>query len=88
VEQFKGGSWSVVSLPAAGSIWTNLWGVTVAGNDVWAGQGSTWTVSDAPNPGSGSNLLGGVAAIGNQVWAAGIEDQGGNHLTLLMHHNA
>jgi len=28
------------------------------------------------------------AAIGNQVWAAGIEAQGGNHLTLLMHHNA
>ena len=25
-----------MSLPAAGSIWTNLWGVTVAGHEVWA----------------------------------------------------
>ncbi|HWD71380.1 MAG TPA: alkaline phosphatase family protein [Actinomycetota bacterium] len=55
---------------------------------VLRGQGSTWTVSNAPNPGSGSNLLAGVATVGNQVWATGMEDQGGPHLTLLMHHNA
>ena len=63
----------------------------VTGNNdslVLQGVGGTWTVSNAPNPGSGSNILGGVATVGNQVWAAGLDDQGGSNLTLLMHHNA
>jgi hypothetical protein len=37
VESYTGGTWQTASLPAsAGSIWTNLWGITVAHGTVWA----------------------------------------------------
>jgi hypothetical protein len=37
IESYAGGTWQTASLPAsAGSVWTNLWGVTVAGGTVWA----------------------------------------------------
>ena len=37
VEGYQNGAWSVANLPAsAGSIWTNLWGITVAQGTVWA----------------------------------------------------
>jgi hypothetical protein len=37
IESYTGGTWQTASLPAsAGSIWTNLWGITVAHGTVWA----------------------------------------------------
>ena len=37
IESYSGGTWQTASLPAsAGSIWTNLYGITVAGGTVWA----------------------------------------------------
>jgi Phosphoesterase family len=37
IETYQGGTWQIAGLPAsAGSIWTNLWGITVAGSTVWA----------------------------------------------------
>ena len=37
IEYYSGGAWQTVVLPAsAGSVWTNLWGVTVAGGTAWA----------------------------------------------------
>jgi len=37
IESYADGTWSTASLPAsAGSIWTNLWGITEAGGTIWA----------------------------------------------------
>lgn len=37
IEGYHNGAWSTADLPAsAGSIWTNLWGITVASGTVWA----------------------------------------------------
>jgi hypothetical protein len=37
IQTYADGIWSTAGLPAsAGSIWTNLWGITVAANTVWA----------------------------------------------------
>ena len=37
IESYTGGTWQTASLPAsAGSIWTNLWSITVAHGTVWA----------------------------------------------------
>ena len=37
IESYSGGIWQTASLPAsAGSIWTNLYGITVAGGTIWA----------------------------------------------------
>jgi hypothetical protein len=44
----------------------------------------TWTVNPAPNPGSGSNILGGITSVDGQLWAAGIYDDGGSVIPLIM----
>jgi Phosphoesterase family len=37
IESYQNGAWQTASLPAsAGSIWTNLYGITVVGGTVWA----------------------------------------------------
>ncbi len=37
IEYYSGGAWQTANLPAsAGSDWTNLWGITVAGGTPWA----------------------------------------------------
>jgi hypothetical protein len=37
IESYQDGTWQTASLPAsAGSIWTNLWGITISGGTVWA----------------------------------------------------
>ena len=36
MEQFKDAAWTTVDLPAAGSIFTSLWGVAVSDHTVWA----------------------------------------------------
>ncbi|HEX4655926.1 MAG TPA: alkaline phosphatase family protein [Streptosporangiaceae bacterium] len=52
---------------------------------VLEGTGGTWSINPAPNPGSGSNILGGIANVGGQLWAAGVFDNGGSGLPLIMH---
>jgi Phosphoesterase family len=47
--------------------------------------GGTWSINPAPNPGSGSNILGGIANVDGQLWAAGVYDNGGSGLPLIMH---
>jgi hypothetical protein len=47
--------------------------------------GGTWTVNPAPNPRSGSNILGGITSIDGQLWAAGIYDDGGSEIPLVLH---
>jgi len=36
VERFSAGSWSILNLPEAGSIWTNLRGIAAGADSVWA----------------------------------------------------
>ena len=36
MEEYRGGNWSTVTLPPAGSNWTDLWGVTSSPSQVWA----------------------------------------------------
>jgi len=52
---------------------------------VLQGTNGTWTINDAPNPGSGSNILGGIANVAGQLWAAGVYDNGGSEIPLIMH---
>jgi hypothetical protein len=52
---------------------------------VLQGTGGTWTVNPAPNPGSGSNILSGITDVDGQLWAAGIYDDGGSEIPLIMH---
>jgi hypothetical protein len=51
---------------------------------VLQGSGGTWTIDPAPDPGSGSNILGGITSVDGQLWAAGIYDNGGNEIPLIM----
>jgi hypothetical protein len=51
---------------------------------VLQGTGDTWTVNPAPEPGSDSNILGGITSVGGQLWAAGIYDNGGSEIPLIM----
>jgi hypothetical protein len=44
----------------------------------------TWTINNAPNPGSGSNILGGLSNVDGQLWAAGVYDNGGSEIPLIM----
>jgi hypothetical protein len=53
---------------------------------VLQGTGGTWTVNPAPNPGSGNNILGSIADVDGQLWAAGVYDNGGSEIPLIINH--
>ena len=104
VERYQDGTWTTAQLPTVpdDANWTNLLGIEVAGDSVWAvgtyvdpatdnnnslvlqGTDGTWTINHAPDPGSGSNILGGITNVDGQLWAAGIYDNGGSELALIM----
>jgi hypothetical protein len=48
------------------------------------GANGTWTINNAPNPGSGSNILGGITTVDGQLWTAGVYDNGGSEIPLIM----
>lgn len=105
VAGYQDGKWTIPDLPTVpdGANWTNLWGIQIAGDSIWAvgtyvnpstdnnnslvlkGTDGTWTINNAPDPGSGSNILGGITDLGGQLWAAGIYDDGGSVIPLMMH---
>jgi len=71
----------------------NVWAVgsyvdpaTDSNNDLVLREssGGTWTINPAPDPGSGSNILGGITSVDGQLWAAGIYDDGGSVIPLIM----
>jgi hypothetical protein len=45
----------------------------------------SWRVANVAVPGSGSNLPGGIANIDGQLWIAGVFDDGGSRLPLVLH---
>jgi len=51
---------------------------------VLQGTNGMWTINNAPNPGSGSNILGGITNVDGQLWAAGVYDNGGSEIPLIM----
>jgi hypothetical protein len=74
---------------AGGSVWAVGTYVDPATDNsntlVLQGTGGTWAVNAAPDPGSGSNILGGITSVDGQLWAAGVYDNGGNEIPLIMH---
>jgi len=75
IETDQNGIWQTASLPAsAGSIWTNLWGVTVAGDTVWA----VGTYVDPKTDNNNTLILRGT----NGVWTvdAGPEPGSGSNI--------
>jgi len=73
---------------AGGSVWavgTYVDPATDNNNSlVLEGTNGTWTTNNAPNPGSGSNILGGITNVDGQLWAAGVYDNGGSEIPLIM----
>lgn len=73
---------------AGGSVWAVGTYVDPATDNnntlVLQGTNGTWTINPAPGPGSGSNILGGIANVDGQLWAAGIYDNGGSEIPLIM----
>jgi phosphoesterase family protein len=63
IETYQGGTWQIASLPAsAGSIWTNLWGITVVGVSSRGGLGGSsplastaWAVGTYVDPKTDNN---------------------------------
>jgi hypothetical protein len=75
IESYTGGVWQTASLPAsAGSIWTNLWGVTVSGGTAWA----VGTYVDPKTDNNNTLILTGT----NGVWTvdAGPEPGSGSNI--------
>jgi hypothetical protein len=75
IETDQNGTWQTASLPAsAGSIWTNLWGVTVAGGTAWA----VGTYVDPKTDNNNTLILSGT----NGVWTvdAGPEPGSGSNI--------
>jgi hypothetical protein len=75
IESYTSGVWQIASLPAsAGSIWTNLWGVTVSGGTAWA----VGTYVDPKTDNNNTLILTGT----NGVWTvdAGPEPGSGSNI--------
>ena len=74
---------------AGGSVWAAGTYVDPATDNnntlVLQGTDGSWTVNPAPDPGSGSNILGGITSVDGQLWAAGVYDNGGSEIPLIMH---
>jgi hypothetical protein len=45
----------------------------------------SWHVANVAAPGSGSNLPGGITTVDGQLWIAGVFDNGGSRLPLVLH---
>ncbi len=73
---------------AAGSVWAVGTYVDPATDNnntlVLKGTSGTWSINPAPNPGSGSNILGGITSVDGQLWAAGVYDNGGSVIPLII----
>jgi hypothetical protein len=73
---------------AAGSVWAVGSYVDPATDNnntlVLQGTNGTWTTNPAPNPGNGSNILGGITNVAGGLWAAGVYDDGGSEIPLIM----
>ncbi len=75
VEYYDGGTWQTATIPAsAGSIWTNLWGITVAGGTAWA----VGTYVDPKTDNNNTLILDGIGA--DWAVAAGPDPGSGSNI--------